>query len=115
MKTIDERIDAGVAWLDDNVPDWLDRIDLARLDLSSECACVLGQTFAHVAEPCGRTGFDAVTSKRFTAVPTLAATVAGAYGFDGIAVDGRVDWGALTDAWRERIASLRAERQAVAS
>lgn len=34
---------AGAAWLDENEPGWEGRIDLAKLDLSNGCQCVLGQ------------------------------------------------------------------------
>lgn len=45
MSTISERVAQGVAWLDENAPDWLSRIDLAELQLGSCCDCVIGQTF----------------------------------------------------------------------
>lgn len=34
---------AGAEWLDENEPGWEGRIDLASLDLSNSCRCVLGQ------------------------------------------------------------------------
>lgn len=43
--TIEERVAAGAAWLDTNVPGWLDLMNLDRLKLDSDCHCILGQTF----------------------------------------------------------------------
>ncbi len=37
------RVDAGVQWLDQHIPDWLNRIDLSLLDISSSRFCLLGQ------------------------------------------------------------------------
>lgn len=34
---------AGAEWLDEHEPGWEGRIDLAKLDLSDSCRCVLGQ------------------------------------------------------------------------
>lgn len=43
--TIPDRVAAGVAWLDANAPDWLDRIDLDELQMDDCCRCMLGQVF----------------------------------------------------------------------
>lgn len=40
-----DRVAAGVRMLDALVPDWADRIDLFRFDLSSPSCCVLGQVY----------------------------------------------------------------------
>ncbi len=45
MSTIAERVAAGVAWLDENRPDWWLDVDLDKLVLSSPCRCVLGQLY----------------------------------------------------------------------
>jgi hypothetical protein len=45
MKTIQERVDAGVKCLDEFHPDWRGKIDLSRLSMSSCYRCVLGQLF----------------------------------------------------------------------
>jgi hypothetical protein len=45
VSTISERVARGVAWLDDNVLGWQNRIDVGQLILSSPCRCVLGQLF----------------------------------------------------------------------
>lgn len=38
-----ERINTGMEWLDANVPGWVDRIDLSKLDMETGGLCVLGQ------------------------------------------------------------------------
>lgn len=43
MSAIAKRVAAGAAFLDEREPGWWERIDLDRLDMSSECRCVLGQ------------------------------------------------------------------------
>jgi hypothetical protein len=41
--TVTERVAAGAAFLDQTEPGWDARIDLDRLDIGSDCGCVLGQ------------------------------------------------------------------------
>jgi len=43
-KTI-PRIERGAALLDDKVPGWQDKIDLATLDMSNCANCVVGQVY----------------------------------------------------------------------
>ena len=38
-----KEINAGVAWLDQNIPDWLGRMDLGKLDIAAGFNCVLAQ------------------------------------------------------------------------
>ena len=45
MSTIAERVAAGAAWLDENRPGWVERIDLQTLNLGDPCRCVLGQEY----------------------------------------------------------------------
>lgn len=47
MTTIVERVQAGVAYLDEHHPDWAYRLDLKALNLANCKACVLGQIFGH--------------------------------------------------------------------
>src|SRR5882757_5718389 len=42
---VSERVAAGVAWLDENVPGWPAKIDLDELDMGSPSCCVLGQVY----------------------------------------------------------------------
>lgn len=43
--TIPERVAAGVAWLDEKEPGWVDRIDLDELYMNRCSDCVLEQIF----------------------------------------------------------------------
>jgi hypothetical protein len=43
--TIEQRVEAGAAWLDASRPGWLDRIDLDELRMDYCDACILGQIF----------------------------------------------------------------------
>lgn len=45
QRAASERVDAGVAWLDDRSPGWANRIDLTRLDITSSTNCVVAQLF----------------------------------------------------------------------
>lgn len=40
------RVARGAAWLDENRQGWERQIDLASLDLSNGCRCILGQLFS---------------------------------------------------------------------
>lgn len=47
--TVAGRVAAGAAFLDEREPGWWQRIDLDRLEMASECRCVLGQLSTDVA------------------------------------------------------------------
>jgi hypothetical protein len=48
MSTINERVQAGIALLDEKGPaDWRERIDFATLNLQSRRNCVLGQIYGY--------------------------------------------------------------------
>jgi hypothetical protein len=99
------RVAAGVAWLDENVPDWLGRVDPLTLDLSDDCGCVLGQLFGLFEDGLGETGLSDPY----------------ALGFHGYVhrqywrCQSGTSWGdvldefrGLTQAWREAIAARQA-------
>lgn len=46
----EENVARGAAWLDVEQPDWLNRVDLDRLYMSSSVDCIAGQVFAHRTE-----------------------------------------------------------------
>lgn len=48
MKTIEQRVADGAAWLDEKYPQWFDKIDLGILDMGSCTRCVLGQVYTGV-------------------------------------------------------------------
>jgi hypothetical protein len=45
MSTVAERVSAGIALLDEEIPNWRDKIDLTELNIRSTRNCVLGQVF----------------------------------------------------------------------
>lgn len=45
MSTITDRVAAGVAWLDEHVLGWQDRVVVEQIEMASVCRCVLGQIF----------------------------------------------------------------------
>lgn len=104
------QIAKGVALLDEKVPGWLDRIDLAALRLDSCSRCVLGQLS-------GLTDSSAADAMAFQLWPELESTseffrcvspVATEHGFNAPNDDDEYDY--LTDEWKATIVRLRAER-----
>lgn len=101
----------GAAWLDRRCPDWINEINLDRLDLGSRTFCMLGQTARCLLgkKPTGRAmrnGFDAV----LTASSDFDQVTPAYYGFNiGTDVDfstsSELDtcFEMLTIAWRELI------------
>lgn len=85
------RIPEGVALLDDVVPDWASKVDLATLSMSDYNTCVLGQVFGDYSEGRARLGIPLGDGKW--------------YGFDQVGVD--PDWDLLDDAWRAIISERR--------
>lgn len=43
--TIRERVERGIAWLDEVRPDWRDSVNRSALDISDSDNCLLGQVF----------------------------------------------------------------------
>ena len=115
MRAVDERIAAGVEWLDANYPNWIDVVEVNQLNLWSACNCVLGQLFATEAGG-ENTGYDyaieEVWDEEYQNVirePILTSQQAQAYGFDidfdlGESI---VTYQELTDKWKEVIASRK--------
>lgn len=85
-----ERIDAGIAMLDDNYPGWENRIDLDLLDVRS-LNCVLGQVYGSY-----------MRGKRLLNVVEDADQC----GFD-ICIDADESYADLTSEWRRRIEQRR--------
>jgi hypothetical protein len=107
--TVTERVAKGAALLDEKLPDWWIRIDLADLSLRSSCRCILGQLYS------GRdTGNPFAEAARGLGVYDDAH----AYGFDTSAYEEDDDWAcdedddflALTAEWKRAVI---ARRQAV--
>lgn len=43
MNNYSEKIQDGVKWLDENYPNWRDKVDPDTLNIGSDCGCILGQ------------------------------------------------------------------------
>jgi len=98
------RVAKGAALLDEKVPGWDARIDLATLNLASPCRCVVGQLFADLAEDDVVLGY----------APGLGVLGFGPgdddspYGFDAAPDDAAEQYADLTAAWKRIIEGRRA-------
>lgn len=52
------RVQAGAAWLDDNVDGWRGSVDVNTLDMESPCNCVLGQLRGEYFDACEELRID---------------------------------------------------------
>lgn len=86
----DEQIAAGMALLDEKVPEWWQRIDVDRLNTASPCSCVLGQMYGFYG-----TGLEALGILGFACDYGFGATGAGG------------GYPSLTRAWRRAIRARR--------
>jgi hypothetical protein len=108
--TIADRVATGAAWLDEQTPGWIDRIDLDRLRLGDGDLCVLGQIYGSFGAVRGF-AYGATSAR----VPFLTHSDCCALGFD-IDVDRslfrsdsclRSAYYRLTVAWRNYIQGRR--------
>lgn len=105
------RVDAGIDWLNDNHPGWLDRIDLGRLDMANRWNCVGAQLsargeyfeFVETFNPPDLHGFTVHTP---TVADELAALPGGKAPYTGSLCD--FGFEVLTDLWKAKITELRA-------
>jgi len=96
MSTVAERVARGAELLDETLPGWDERIDLAWLELSSCYRCVIGQLFTGGLFPGG-----AYTPYGF-GISVLGIDRGSHYGFDGHDAD------ELNGEWRRVITKRRA-------
>jgi hypothetical protein len=120
LKSVKQRIADGMAALDQVYgPDWVDKIDLDKLDLANPRQCIVGQSESHrIGQVFGVYG-QGIT-RIFTAILpeppdyTQEMTLAVAYGFDVAAMRAQTDLAGqyryLNGAWRRAIRARRAER-----
>jgi hypothetical protein len=97
--SIGSRVDAGVALLDKEQPDWWRRCDMFWLSIASGRNCVLGQTFGSYGH-----GQDVLELTRADCVN---------YGFQaqrGIYSGIDAEYAALTIEWGQRIRQRQRER-----
>ncbi len=101
---IDERVLAGAALLDKEVPGWHDQIDLERFNIRSARECVLGLVYEHDASE-GVTGYDHAVDRLYLDPDgeTEADSNVVLFGFhasldqDGLSIDS--DWDRLQEHW----------------
>lgn len=107
QKRIDERVMNGVLALERKFgPDWLDKINLSNLDLSSPWACVLGQAYKDNKGEHGA-GYDAGLEDFCGPDATYSARRIWSENHGFSTPDG---YSSLTARWRKKIKELRAER-----
>jgi len=110
--SIQERVQAGVEWLNEQDDDihimspWYDRIDLERLEIRSECNCVLGILARDIVNDPEANFFDICSRYGETLLSPESAV---ALGFDlELYVSSRNgQWDALEAEWRRVIEGLR--------
>ncbi len=100
MATVEERVTAGAAFLDENYPGWLDRIDLDELRMDWCDACILGQVAGSYRAVYPNLGNKTLNE----AQNDIAAT----FGFSIDTADHADRWPLLADAWRSYILMRRA-------
>ncbi len=113
---IAERVAAGVAWLDDVLPDWwkTHEIDLDALDMSDGCQCVVGQLYPfdeddieHDIEDDGLSPFDAAVNRYWFDLTYPAARERGLLAV-GDLYERPDEYIELGDEWRRVITERRA-------
>jgi hypothetical protein len=104
MTTIEERVEAGAAWLDANRRGWVDRIDLETLDLGDECRCVLGQEFGSWDDRPDSLNWDRTILLGFQRADGRFFED----DWDAMAAQEAREYAELTAAWRDYITARRA-------
>jgi hypothetical protein len=97
LEGINKRIDAGIEWQDEVHPSWLDEVNLDNLRMSSPYSCLIGQTRMNY--------FEFIRLGHATGEEMEARGLALPDSYDD-----NFSWDMLTEAWRERIETLRADR-----
>lgn len=114
MSIIAERVSAGIALLDEKVPNWRDKIDLSTLDLRNTDKCVLGQIFKGADGSCMSGYFTGCEILDIMQCSCCSSDTEGMspveYGFDVNCAAGNVDeqFGALQCEWESRLALITA-------
>ncbi len=97
LAKIPARVVAGVAYLDDELPDWRDRVCENALQMQSACNCMLGQLGWEHAQPT----WDWAVDNGFARPNAPSSDITGA-----ISTQLQRDYyEALTTAWRQELKS----------
>lgn len=88
----------GIKFLDENVPDWHDRVDVQKLDLGSCQECILGQLYGSFDDGYRELGLSTIESAELGLdSQPVSLPVADYHFFDGM-ISG--EYGLLTEAWK---------------
>jgi len=95
------RVERGVAFLDQRMPDWVERVDLNTLDTQHLERCVLGQLFGDYVIGVEELGLKE-EGDRLDEVSVYSL------GFQASGDEGQPTYADLTEAWRAAILERRA-------
>ena len=98
MADLEQRVAAGAALLDRERPGWWEEVDTERLDMASECDCVLGQVWGEYID-----GVNALHVRGDGGWVVWSTD----HGFE------RADWTDLDRLWLAAIAERRARAESV--
>ena len=106
--TIETRVAQGVALLDEQLPGWVDRIDLDTLNLASPCRCILGQTWDEWSDPTDEDDRYFLHAHRLLG-PAAGVVAEAEHGFNSVHYGRlmREEFAALTAEWRRVILARR--------
>lgn len=115
VSTIAERVAAGAAWLDEQMPNWWNayRIDLSKFDMAAGCGCVIGQLYPaegyEVDEDDEESPFEHAIETGWLDLDERAAIVLGFYATTPHTIGGTArEYDRLTTEWRRVITERRA-------
>lgn len=99
---VQERVARGVALLDKKVPGWVDRINLATLDVGLSDRCILGQVFGGYS-----LGLSKLQLTLGAHLGFVASSPTGAMSVYDFLLTIAYEFAALTEEWRRVITILR--------
>lgn len=103
---VQTRVAAGVAFLDRQVPGWVDRIDVDNLNVASPVNCVLGQLYGMYSSGISALGLD---QDQAAALGFQVEVTGDSFSdFVRALVASAEEYPALTDEWRRVIEILKA-------
>lgn len=91
-----EQVNNGVEWLNQNCPDWLDRIDLDSLDIKDGTRCILGQLYGDY--------FSSIVNRQISGPVRRGFNV---HCMDEDRDVTRIKLDMLTNTWKDKIRDLR--------
>lgn len=104
MKQIPKEVKAGMALLDEKAPGWREKVNLDKLNMGGCVRCVLGQVYGFFDD--GLVALSICKTETIEAQFDSALEEAEKYGFsigDTHLKNYRLDYAALTQAWKEAL------------